>query len=91
MTAEMELVVGLEGGVKCIYDEALDLREIGKLHITRASHVEPDSGGNWWADMGPSRGPLLGPFGSRSEALGAERGWLGTVHHRVRRPERRTA
>ena len=47
MTSEMELVVGVDGAVKCIYDEALDLREIGKLQITRASHVEPDAEGYW--------------------------------------------
>ena len=76
MTSEMELVVGCEGRVKCIYDEALDLREIGKLQITRASHVEPDRDGYWWADMGPVRGPVLGPFKNRTEALQAERGWL---------------
>ena len=52
------------------------LRALGKLQITRASHVEPDSDGNWWADMGPSGGPVLGPFGTRGEALAAERRWL---------------
>jgi hypothetical protein len=76
MTSEMELVVGVDGVARCIYDEALDLREIGKLQITRASHVEPDRDGYWWADMGPVEGPALGPYGSRSEALGAEREWL---------------
>lgn len=76
MTSEMELVVGCDGGVKCIYGEELDLREIGRLQITRASHVEPDLEGNWWADMGPVEGPVLGPYRSRTEALGAERGWL---------------
>ena len=76
MISEMELVVDVGGSVRCIYDEALDLREIGKLQITRASHVEPDSDGFWWADMGPVRGPVLGPFRNRTEALGAERGWL---------------
>jgi hypothetical protein len=76
MTAEMELVVDVGGGIRCIYDEALDLRELGKLQITRASHVEPDRDGFWWADMGPVDGPVLGPFRNRSEALGAERGWL---------------
>jgi hypothetical protein len=79
MTTEMELVVAADGVARCIYDEALDLREIGKLQITRASHVEPDRDGFWWADMGPSGGPVLGPYGSRSEALEAERGWLGTL------------
>ena len=76
MTNAMKLVVGAEGVARCIYDEALDLREIGKLQITRASHVEPDAEGYWWADMGPVEGPVLGPYGSRSEALEAEREWL---------------
>ena len=76
MTSEMELVVSVDGVARCIYDEALDLREIGRLSITRASHVEPDRDGFWWADMGPVDGPVLGPYGSRSEALGAEREWL---------------
>jgi hypothetical protein len=76
MTSEMELVVDAGGDVRCIYDEALDLREIGRMQITRASHVEPDRDGFWWADMGPVDGPVLGPFRNRTEALGAERGWL---------------
>ncbi len=76
MTSEMELVVDAGGSVRCIYDEGIDLREIGTLKITRASHVEPESEGYWWADMGPVGGPVLGPYDSRSEAVGAERGWL---------------
>jgi hypothetical protein len=78
MTSEMELVVDAGGDVRCVYGEELDLREIGKLQITRASHVEPDAEGYWWADMGPSRGLVLGPFKTRTEALGAEREWLVT-------------
>jgi hypothetical protein len=74
MTGEMELVVDAGGDVRCIYDEGIDLREIGTLKITRASHVEPDAESYWWADMGPSGGPVLGPYSSRSEALAAERG-----------------
>ena len=38
---EMELVVDADGGVRCIYDEALDLRALGKLQITRASALAP--------------------------------------------------
>ena len=76
MSSEMELVVDAGGDVRCVYGEELDLREFGKLQITRASHVEPDRDGFWWADMGPSGGPVLGPYGSRTEALRAERGWL---------------
>ena len=72
MTSEMELVVDAGGDVRCIYGEELDLREFGKLQITRASHVEPDRDGFWWADMGPVGGPVLGPCRNRTEALQAE-------------------
>jgi hypothetical protein len=89
MSSEMEVVVDGGGDVRCIYDEVLDLREIGKLQITRASHVEPDIDGFWWADMRPVDGPVLGPFRSRTEALRAERGWLASC--RVRRSPPRDA
>ena len=91
MTSEMELVVDAGGGIRCIYDEALDLRELGKLQITRASHVEPDAEGYWFADMGPSGGLVLGPFGSRTEALGAERAWLWKEGDYMLAPKRPSA
>jgi hypothetical protein len=62
--------VEADGVAHCIYDETLDLGALVKLQTTRASHVEPDAEGSWWADMGPSGGPMLGPYGSRSEAEG---------------------
>jgi hypothetical protein len=68
-----QLVVDAGGDVRCIYVEVLHLREIRTLQITPASHVKPDADGYWRADMGPVYGPTLGPFASRSEALGAER------------------
>jgi hypothetical protein len=46
--------------------------------ISRASHVEPGQQGRWWADLSPIRGPSLGPFTQRSEALAAEHTWLET-------------
>jgi hypothetical protein len=72
----MELVVSPSGRVRCRYAEAIDLNELGKLVIRRASHVEPDQDGRWWADLAPVGGPRLGPFGFRSEALRAEAGWI---------------
>jgi hypothetical protein len=32
--------------------------------------------GDWWADLLPSGGDVLGPFGSRHAALAAEVDWL---------------
>ena len=72
----MTLMIDTQGKIRCVYAEHLDLEAIGSLRITRASYVEPDETGCWWADITPSGGPVLGPFGRRSDALGAERRWL---------------
>ena len=72
----MELVITPSGLAHCIYSEAIDLPSIGPLEIRRASHVEPDGQGGWWADLSPVRGPRLGPYPTRSRALEAEGRWL---------------
>jgi len=64
------------GTMNVIYTENIDLNEIGKLDIKRASHVEPNSNGQWTADMGPINGPILGPFETRTQALEEEVKWL---------------
>jgi len=72
----MEIVITPSGAARAIYDEAIDLAAIGSLTIRRASHVEPDDSGQWFADLAPVSGPRLGPFALRSEALAAELDWL---------------
>jgi len=72
----MKLLVRPDGTVRSIYQEAIDLSAIGRTTITRASHVEPTPEGLWQADLTPVGGPILGPFGRRSEALQAELEWL---------------
>ena len=72
----MELVVQPNGGIRCVYDEAVNLPALGRVQIKRGSHVEPDDDGRWFADLTPVCGPHLGPFSQRSEALAAEREWL---------------
>lgn len=72
----MQLVVAPKGVVRCVYAEEIDLAALGILTITRASHVEPDDHGRWFADLSPVQGPLLGPFSLRTEALQAEYAWL---------------
>jgi hypothetical protein len=72
----MTLLVDARGRVLCLYAEAIDLHTLGVLAIRRASHVEPDAAGRWWADLVPLKGPRLGPFARRSEALQAEYTWI---------------
>jgi hypothetical protein len=72
----MRLVIDGQATVRCLYDEAFDLSPLGELSIRRASHVEPDAAGRWWADLAPSGGPKLGPFDRRSEAIAAEMAWI---------------
>jgi hypothetical protein len=72
----MTLIIDPAGQGHCLYTEELDLRSLGSMHIARASQLEPDDQGNWWANLSPVAGPILGPFGLRSEALAAERDWL---------------
>jgi hypothetical protein len=72
----MTLVINCGGQVRCLYAEAIDLAALGPIAINRASHVEPDSHGQWWADLKPVHGPKIGPFRCRSQALEAETAWL---------------
>ena len=72
----MDLVIDPAGRVRCLYGEAIDLSALGPLSVRRASHVEPDVDGRWWADLRPVNGPRLGPFDRRSQALAAEGLWL---------------
>ena len=72
----MDLIVAGTGEVRCIYSDSLPLSHLGKLSITRASQVEPNSAGQWMADLSPVDGPLLGPFEFQTDALAAEVDWL---------------
>ena len=75
----MQLVIQPDGSARCVYSETIDLHSLGNLNIARGSHVEPNSAGEWFADLSPVAGPRLGPFSKRSEALDAETEWL--EHH----------
>ena len=41
----MQLLIQTNGGVRCVYDEAINLSALGRVQITRGSHVEPDEDG----------------------------------------------
>lgn len=75
----MDLVIKRSGEITTLYSEVLDLAELGSQRIERASHVEADDQGRWWAEI--INGPKLGPFDQRSKALAAEVAWL--LEHRL--------
>ena len=72
----MQIIVEPSGTVRAVYSEVIELAALGNLAITRASHVEPDEHCQWFADLSPVGGPVLGPFPHRSEALDSEQQWL---------------
>jgi len=72
----MDLIISPGGVARCIYAEAIDLAELGRVQIRRASYVEPGADGRWRVDLSPVGGPALGPFEKRSDGLAAELRWL---------------
>ena len=72
----MQLIIDAVGTIRCLYSEEIDLFSLGGMAIVRGSHVEPDEDGQWFADLSPANGPVLGPFHRRSQALEAEARWL---------------
>lgn len=75
------LAIETDGAVTFLWsDDLAPLRDLGRAHLRRASHVEPTEEGHWTADLSPVGGPVLGPFSLRSDALEAERSWL-LEHH----------
>jgi hypothetical protein len=72
----MQLIINPTGKLRGIYSEEIDLHVLGSVEIRRASRVEPDEFGSWWADLSPVNGPRQGPFPHRSQAIAAELQWL---------------
>ena len=73
----LQIVVDETGDLLFLHDDALaDLLGEGAPTIERASHVEPDEHGLWFADLSPVEGPRLSGFRLRSQALEAEAQWL---------------
>lgn len=79
------IVIEPDGTVVAIYsDDLAGLLAEGVAEVTRASHVEPMSGGGWEADMRPvagEAGPVLRGadgkgFALRADALAAEIEWI---------------
>jgi len=76
MKSRIQMSVQSNGQIRCVYDETIELSTLGELWIQRGSHVEPDAHGRWSVDLSPVKGPSLGPFRLRSQALEEEHQWL---------------
>ena len=72
----MIISIDRAGGVKAIYSDGFNWQALGRPTIQRASQVEPDHLGLWWANLAGSGGPRIGPFGRRADAIAAEVAWL---------------
>lgn len=69
-----------KGVITFVYDDRLaGLLSLGEATVKRASHVEPKNtpdGLRWFADLSPVKGPTLGPYTQRNDAIAAEVDWL---------------
>ena len=72
----MILSISPQGDIRGIYTDNFPWLELGKALVQRASNVEPDHLGLWWADLSLSNGPKIGPFARRADAIAAEIAWL---------------
>ena len=72
----MIISIDLNGGIRAVYSDGFNWQALGKPLIQRASQVEPDHLGLWWADLAVSGGLRIGPFARRTDAIAAEVAWL---------------
>ena len=72
----MDIIFAPNGTARALYSDSFDHSSLGRISIRRASHVEPETTGDWFADLAPVGGPRLGPYRLRGDALAAEVAWL---------------
>ena len=61
-----------QGGVDCLYTEAVDLRALGRLHVVRATEVAFDPEEQRWEVRDATFGKLLHADPSRAACLAWE-------------------
>ena len=64
------------GTVGCLHTELIDLRQLGRLHVVRATRIVFDPGGQSWQVRDARSGALLFADGSRAACLRWERDHL---------------
>lgn len=71
----ISLQIDASGGIQMLQDDALDLRQFGKVEISRASHVEFDNGVQAWYVQSAKTGEMLHYAQTRAEALAWEKAY----------------
>ncbi len=84
----ISLQITAEGGIQMLHDDLVDLRELGEIEVTRASHVEyadgksyvPGAGGiswnvkpGWYVQSAKTLKVLADGFQTRAQALAWEK------------------
>lgn len=61
-----------QGGIDCLYTEAIDLRTLGRLHVVRATEIAFDPDEQRWEVHDATFGKLLHSEPSRAACLAWE-------------------
>lgn len=70
----ISLEITAQGGVRMLQDDAVDLRELGKVKVKRASHVEFSNKTQlWYVQSAKTKKMLKADFKTRAAALAWEK------------------
>lgn len=69
----MTLEVTTDGNIRCLYTDEIDLPQLGRLQVSRASHVEFDNYLRRWTVTSVKTGKRLHLAQTREQALDWER------------------
>jgi hypothetical protein len=61
-----------QGGINCLYTEAINLRSLGRLHVVRATEIAFDPDEQRWEVRDAAHGKLLFADPSRAACLSWE-------------------
>ncbi len=69
----MTLEVTPDGNIRCLYTDEIDLPQLGRLQVSRASHIEYDNRLHKWTVTSAKTGKRLHSSMTRESALEWER------------------
>jgi hypothetical protein len=70
MSKQVTLEITEAGGIQMLHDDAVNLAELGKIEVQRASHVEFDNAkGKWFVQSAKTLVVLRDDFDTREIAL----------------------